>query len=98
MNVTPTDLKTANHMVTDLEADMPKVFAKIGRSHTSLHTEKFLKFIYKHSPVLYQDAYKYIHNEFPLLRDFESMLHGAISAGLIRMDHNPKGCFLVRCI
>lgn len=92
--ITPTDLKTANHMLTDLEPDMPKVFAKIGRSHTSLHTEKFLKWCYKNSPVRYEAAHRYIHNEFPLLRDFESMLQGCIRAGLLIYDITPKGTFL----
>lgn len=96
MIITPDDLKTANHMLTDLETDMPKVFAKIGRSSISLHTEKFLKFCYKNSPVRYETAHRYIHNEFPLLRDFESMLSGCIKAGLLRCDTTAKGIFLTR--
>lgn len=96
MTITPLDLQTANHMLTDLETDMPKVFAKIGRSPTSIHTEKFLKWCYKNSPVSYEAAHRYIHNEFPLLRDYESMLGGCIKAGLLKLEYTPTGIFVVR--
>ena len=39
--ITEEDLKTSNDMVTTLEADMPRVFGKIGRTDISVQAERF---------------------------------------------------------
>jgi hypothetical protein len=79
----PNDLVVANEMISDLEADMPKVFARIGRSEDSIQAERFVAFVHKNSPCSYQMAYAYIHSAFPTLRDFEGIVAGAVNAGLI---------------
>src|SRR5271166_3396633 len=80
------DLRLANTMITDLEADMPKVFARIGRSEDSIQAERFIQFVLKNSPVAYATAYAYVHSAFPFIKDFEGIVAGAIGSGLIRMD------------
>lgn len=79
-------LSLANVMVSDLELDMPKVFAKIGRTEDSIQAEKFIDFVVKNSPVTYQQAYQFVHRAFPYTKDFEGIVAGAIGAGLIKMD------------
>ena len=73
-------------MVTDLEKDMPKVFAKIGRTDESVAAEKFINYVKAKGAVSYEDAYRFIHLSFPKFRDFETILNGALRAGLLRMD------------
>lgn len=83
------DLALANTMVTDLESDMPLVFAKIGRTEQSIQAERFIGFIKKRGIVPYEEAYKFIHAYFPDLKDFEGILYGAMRSGQIMME--PAG-------
>lgn len=88
----PADLETANRLVTDLEADMPLVFGKIGRSDTSVQMDRLLHFIQaRPAGVTYEEAYRYVHAYFPSLHDYEDMLSGMIRAGLVLMRaHGDK--------
>lgn len=80
------DLYDANKMITDLEKDMPKVFARIGRSEDSIQAERFIKFVQSRGVIHYSAAYAYVHTAFPTLRDFEGIVAGAQRAGFIRVD------------
>ncbi len=94
MILTAEDLTLANKMISDLELDMPKVFARIGRTEDSIQADRFIEFVYKNSPCTYMAAYSYIHAAFPFVRDFEEIVKGAIAAGKIKMD--SKTMLLVR--
>lgn len=87
-------LVLAHTMISDLEQDMPKVFAKIGRSEESLHVEKFLTFIRQRQTVPYDEAYRYIHSAFPNSRDFEGIINGLLKSGLITSKMVPGGVIL----
>lgn len=80
------DLELAATMVTDLETDMPKVFASIGRTEDSIQAERFVEFVRKNSPTTYMAAYKYVHAAFPFVKDYEGIVAGAVQAGLIKFD------------
>lgn len=82
--IMPDDLQVASKMISDLEADMPKVFSKIGRSEESIQAERLLDFIRRSGEISYVDAYRYVHLHFPQLKDFEGILYGAIRAGYIQ--------------
>lgn len=77
------DLATAEKMLYDLEKNMPKVFDRIGRSEQSIQAERFIQHIEQHGELSYEAAYKYIHMHFPMLRDFEGIVAGAIRSGQI---------------
>lgn len=89
--ITAEDLATANHMVTDLEQDLPKVFAKIGRTEESIQAERFIKHVQINGPISYETAYQYIHMHFPQSRDFEGIVTGAIKSGQIAMEGSAAG-------
>jgi hypothetical protein len=89
------DLQTANAMVTDLEADMPGVFSKIGRTDVSLQTDRFLSYLSKHREVKYVEAYRFIHAYFPSSREFEDMLAGLIRSGQVRLEQRGQTQWLV---
>lgn len=83
--ITEGDLAISNKMVTDLEKDMPKVFSKIGRTEESVNAEKFISYIQIRKEVPYVEAYQFVHRYFPNVRDFESIVVGAIKAGFIQL-------------
>ena len=89
------DLALANTMVTDLEKDMAKVFAKIGRTNQSVQAERFIHFVQKRGIVPYGAAYQYIHSAFPNVKDFENIVSGAVRAGYIEIV-SENGQFLFK--
>lgn len=93
--LTQEELSVANDMVTDLEADMPLVFGKIGRSDISMQADRFLNFIVKKGRVKVEEAYRFIHAYFPSSKEFEDMLIGLIKSGLIKMVSDSAGQWLV---
>lgn len=87
-------LATANRMVSDLEPDMAMVFAKIGRSDESLHTERLLQYIRQSGKVEWEVAFRHVHKYFPGLRDYENILAGLIKAGLVNMSQEGTKIYL----
>lgn len=79
--ITAEDLALANKAVTGLEADMPKVFAKIGKNDQSIQVDRFVQYVQANGEVTYESAYRFIHQHFPLIRDMEAVLAGVQRAG-----------------
>jgi hypothetical protein len=92
--ITLADLVTANQMLNDLEVDMPKVFARIGRSEQSIQAERFIKHVQQQGKMPYSAAYQFIHMHFPQHKDFEGMLVGAIRSGQLDLITTPQGNFI----
>lgn len=86
MTITAEHLAIAHTMVTDLEPDMAKVFAKIGKTDTAIYAERLLAYVASRptGECSLMEAYKYIHQYFPSMRDFEDVLSGLIRAGYLR--------------
>jgi hypothetical protein len=95
LRITDEDLSTANAMVTDLEADMPGVFSKIGRTDTSLQMDRFLSYLRKRREVTYVEAYRFIHAYLPSLKEFEDVLAGCIRSGQVKMVQRGDVMWLV---
>jgi hypothetical protein len=83
MTIPMETLSTAAAMVGDLEQDMDKVFAKIGKSEMSNFADRMIWFVTKQEKCSYMDLYRFMHTYFPSMREFEDVLAGAIRAGLI---------------
>lgn len=88
------ELATANTMVSELEADMPLVFAKIGRTDESIQAERFINFVQKRGKVSYAEAYRFIHAYFPDVKDFEGIVSGAIRSEQIILSQHGSDFFL----
>lgn len=88
------DLELSNVMLVDIEADMGKVFSRIGRSEDSMKTEQFIAFIARKGEIPYEVAYRSIHAYFPDHRNFEGILAGAIQSGQLTMTNTAKGLML----
>lgn len=91
MEITEVDLSIAFQMLNSLEEDMPKVFARIGRTEESINAERFIKYVQTQGSVSYEVAYHFIHTYFPKFRDFETMLAGAVRSGQIVMVASGTG-------
>lgn len=85
LEITEVDLALADKMLEATEADLDKVFSRIGRSEESLQAERLILFIKRHGTIAYTKAYHHIHSYFPDFRDFEGVLAGAIRSGQVRM-------------
>lgn len=80
------DLKVASEMVTDLEPDMAMVFGKIGKSEQTQFAERLVWFVRARGPCLpYFEVYRYMHQYFPSMRDFEDILSGCVRAQYVEI-------------
>lgn len=93
--LTVEDLQVADQMLETIEADMPKVFSRIGRTEDSMQAERFISFVAKKGKVKYEDAYKLVHSYFPDFRDFEGVVNGAIRSGCVQLQAGTDGFWFV---
>lgn len=77
------DFASAGVMLEDIELDMPKVFARMGKSETAVQSERLVAFITRRGVVTYEEAFRYVHSNFPDYRDYEGVLAGIIRSGLV---------------
>lgn len=92
--ITAEDLALANTMVSELEADMPRVFAKIGRTEQSVQAERLLNYIKRRGKLSYDEAYRFIHAYFPDAADFEGIVTGLIRAGYVKLNATTQPIML----
>ncbi len=83
LTITKADLEIAAVMITDLEAEMINVFRKIGRSDVSQSADRLVAYLKLRGECPYAEAYRYIHAQFPSMKDFEDVLKGLIQAGYV---------------
>lgn len=100
LTITKADLEIAAVMITDLEAEMINVFRKIGRSDVSQSADRLVAYLKLRGECPYAEAYRYIHAQFPSMKDFEDVLKGLIQAGYViltqvsntpTLRYNPAG-------
>lgn len=96
--ITAEDLQVATEMVTDLEPEMSQVFKKIGRTESSLATDRFVEYLARRGECPYAEAYRYIHAQFPQFKEFEDMLKGLIQAGFVGLTQLPDGNYLLKSL
>lgn len=93
--ITAEDLQAANAMMTDLEADMPLVFAKIGKSEASNAAERLITLVRRRGAIPYLEGLQFLHAYFPAEKDLEGVLAGAIKAGYISLEKRGESFFLL---
>lgn len=77
------DIVTAYDMVTDLEADMPRVFALVGKTPEGRQSDRFIEFIRRRQIVSYEEAYRYLHAFFSDPKQIEGVMLAAVRANYI---------------
>lgn len=83
--ITDEFLAIADQMLTDLEPDMAMVFSKIGKSETSVYADRLVEFVQKRGSVPFAEVYRYVHQYFPSMRDFEDVFAGVCKAGFVQL-------------
>ena len=94
LTLTAEDLSTAEAMLKDIELDMPKVFARIGRTPESNMVERFLGTLRAQGAITYETAYRFLHTHFPAGTDMENILKGLMQSGQILVDSSSGGVLL----
>lgn len=94
LSITEEHLFIADKMVTDLEPDMQFVFSKIGKSEEAQFAERLIWYVEKREKVLYHEAYRFVHQHFPKIQDFEAVVTGAIRAGYLSLKTEGNQAWL----
>jgi len=92
--LTEDHLVIADQMITDLEPDMQHVFSKIGKSETAMYAERLIWFVQSKGRVPYHEAYRFVHQHFPSMRDFEDVMAGCLRAGYIKNETSGRQVWL----
>ena len=79
-------LELASIMVSDLEADLMKVFTGVGKDPEKLHIDQFLTYCQQRGSVQYASAFMYMTTHLPKLSDPESVLVSLIKDGYIKLN------------
>lgn len=80
------DLQRATRLLTELEADMPFVYAKIGLSAEAEAGESIISFLRRYEGrVPFTILYKHMHPRFPRPEDFERVMEGLKNAGKVKI-------------
>lgn len=90
------DLVLAHTMVTDLEQDMPLVFAKIGKGESAAIADRFVQLVKRRGGVPYEEAIKWFYAYFPNNSDLEGMLAGMMRSGIVKMETISNGKLVIR--
>lgn len=89
------DLTSAHLMVSDLEQDMPLVFAKIGKSENSAIADRFMQLLKRRRVIPYQEAIKWFYAYYPNNSNLEDMLAGIMRSGMVESE-NSNGTLLLK--
>jgi len=95
LTLTVEDLAAANTMISDLELDMPKVFARIGKTEAGAHLDRFVSFVRGQGAVSYEQAFRFLQAHFPADKDMEGALAGLLKSGILRIE-NIGGTLVIR--
>ena len=83
--IQPEDLITANEWVSELETDMPRVFAKIGHDEKAYHINRMASSVLKAGGMKYSDAYQLVRDNIPNSREFDDLTLGLVKANELLM-------------
>jgi len=97
MQISQENLETAATMVTDLEPDMARVFSKVGKTEFSFYADRLVQFIHKNGPTSYTETYRYVHTQFPNVKDFENIFAGLIKGKFLKL-YKVAGVAMVEAI
>jgi hypothetical protein len=75
------DLATATDMLTDLEPDMDKVFAKIGMTQEAVHSDRLTALIKQRGRMPLGEVYAWMKRYFPHKTHIEDVLAAGYGAG-----------------
>jgi Protein of unknown function (DUF3987) len=86
-------LERAVNVLSELEADMPKVYSKIGMSQESGASLTVLSYVQRAAPrpVPYQELYRYLFMKFPNPDEFNKLIEGMTKSGMLGHANTEQG-------
>jgi Protein of unknown function (DUF3987) len=84
--ITASDMQRADEELTNLEADLPKVFDRVGKSQDSVHADRLLELVRAKGLVPFTEAYAAMHGAIPHIEEFEDLMRSLDRAGLIKIE------------
>jgi hypothetical protein len=89
-------LERAVALITELEAQMPMVYSKIGMTKEGAAGEQIMEFVKKYGgSVDFNLLYRYMHKLFPNVEMFENILTGLCEANYLRINKSLRTVELV---
>lgn len=82
----PEHLVSAAKMLSEIETDMPKVFAQIGKSEDSQKAGEVLELIKTASPIPYGELYKLCFRTTPIKGELDEIIMGLRAAAFVSVD------------
>ena len=73
---------------------MQFVFSKIGKSEEAQFAERLIWYVEKREKVLYSEAYRFVHQHFPKIQDFEAIVTGAVRSGYLVLKQHGNEVWL----
>lgn len=87
--VTVDDLQTAINMLSDLEADMPRVFDRIGVKAETIHIDRLVQIIERRGRMTYVEVYRWMQRYFPKASEIEDTLSTLTRSGVLKLVTDP---------
>lgn len=91
--ILPEDLKTANDMLNQIEADMGKVFERIGQTNTTAAMLKIIELVQRHKKIENSELYRHFSGLEPV--EYSEAIRGAIEKGYIGLHSDGTRKYLV---
>jgi hypothetical protein len=89
------DLERAVSLCTELEAEMPKVYSKIGMNEVAVAGNQVMAYlIRKGVPVTYVELFRYMYRTMPNAKEFEDLIASLRATNQITLAQSPDG-FLI---
>lgn len=88
-------LERAVALLSELEAEMPKVYSRIGMSPEAVAGGQVIAFLRRAArPVPFVELYRYMHRLFPNAKEFTDLLEGLSKAGMLVISMGEGGLTL----
>lgn len=84
--ITKADLIRAEGELTQLEADLPKVFDRVGKSQDSVHADRLLELINARGSLSTKEAYAAMRSALPHYEEFDTLMRSLEQAGAIKLQ------------
>ncbi len=93
--ITAEILQRAVALITELEAEMPKVYSRIGMTPEAIAGQQIIAFLKRQGrAVQFEELYRYMHRIFPNPKLFAEIIDGLSKAGMIQTSIGPGGITL----
>lgn len=80
-------LERAERLITELEGNMPKIYNRMGLSAGANASHKVIAFLERYGGTVdFSILYRFMHNQYPDVEQFETIIKGMVEANLISID------------